>query len=142
MSGWQVLWDGIRTISPFVVVGGGFITWWLRDRRKDHAAAQVAEQTVPADVKLKDVGADQAELVYLAQAFDAERASLVRQRDDRDMEIARQRAELAHRDELIATLRIEAEDLRGKLAEATRQLASVMARLDELSAKEPSEELK
>lgn len=136
---WAAFWEVARWALPFA---GGAVGWWVRDRRKDRAAADVAERTMPAEVALKDVSADEARLVYVQREMDTERQFHRQQLSDRDVEIARQRGELAHRDQLIANLRVEAEDLRDRLAEATRQLASVLARLDELTAQteEPSEE--
>jgi chromosome segregation ATPase len=127
---WAAVWEAARWLLPVVAAA---IAWWVRDRRKDRAAADVAERTVPAEVALKDAGADVARLVYVQKEMDTERSFHRQQIADRDAEIERQRAELAHRDDLIARLRVEAEDLRDRLAEATRQLTSVLARLDELS---------
>lgn len=132
---WAAVVEVGRWLFPFALAS---TAWWIRDRRKDRAAADVAERTVPAEVALKDVGADEARLVYVQREMDAERQFHRQQLADRDTEIERQRAELTHRDALIARLRIEAEDLRDRLAEATRQLASVLARLDELTDHDPT----
>lgn len=128
---WAAGWEVARWVLP---AAGAALMWWVRDRRKDRAAAEIAERTVPAEIAIRDTGAGEARLVYIQREMDAERSFHRQQLADRDAEIQRQRSELAHRDELIATLRVEAEDLRDRLAAATRQLSSVMERLDELSS--------
>lgn len=130
---WAALWEIGRWLLP---AGGAAMVWWIRDRRKDRAAADVAERTVPAEVALKDVGADEARLVYVQREMDAERQFHRNQIADRDAEIARQRAELEHRDELIAQLRAEAEQLRDQLAHAGRQIASLLERIEQLGQHE------
>jgi septal ring factor EnvC (AmiA/AmiB activator) len=127
------LWEGIRTVSPFVVLGGGFLTWWLRDRKKDRAAASVAEQTVPADVAVRETGAAEARLVYVQREMDAERQFHRSQLADRDAEIERQRKELSYRDRLIRELRDKVADLETQLEAVTQQLTSVRNQLNELA---------
>lgn len=122
----------LRALGAATAPGAG-LWWYVRERRKSRAADEVAEQTVPAEIALRSITADDARLAYVDRAMEAERSSYRNAISERDREIDRQRAELAHRDELIATLRVEAENLRDRLAEATRQLSSVMARLDELA---------
>jgi septal ring factor EnvC (AmiA/AmiB activator) len=127
------VWEAIRTVSPFVVVGGGFLTWWLRDRKKDRAAASVAEQTVPADVAVRETGAAEARLVYVQREMDAERHFHQQQLADRDAEIERQRKELSYRDRLIRELRDKVADLETQLEAVTQQLTSVRNQLNELA---------
>lgn len=131
---WAALWDyGSYALPPL-----GLLTiWWLRDRRKDAAAAEIAEQTVPAEVGLKETGALEARLVYVQREMDLERVFHRTQLADRDTEIARQRAELDHRDQIIARCRTQIEDLQTRLDGATRQLNSVRDQLEELAGLTP-----
>lgn len=118
----------------------GLLLFAIKEWRKNRAAAEVAERTVGADVAIKDTAADDARLLHAIAAFDAERASLHRQLEDRDREINRQRDEityrdrlLEHRDELIAQLRERVEDLLSRLGEATRELHGVQLQLTQLA---------
>lgn len=135
MSAWSVVWDVGRTTSTVLVDIGtpGLVLWWLRDRRRDRAAVAVAEQTIGADVTLKDTGALEARLVYVQRSFDLERSFHVHQVADRDAEIVRQRTELAHRDQVIEELQEQVGRLQAKLADATRQPPTVRDRLGELA---------
>lgn len=127
---WAALWEVARWVVP---AGGAAVVWVVRDRRKDRAASDIAEQTVPAEVDLKETGAAEARLVYIQREMDAERQFHHNQLADRDAEIARQRGELEHRDALIAELRAEAERLRDQLAHAGSQIASLLERIEQLS---------
>jgi seryl-tRNA synthetase len=118
----------------------------VKERRQNRAADEVAERTVDADVVVKDTAADDARLLHAIAAFDAERVSLQRQRDDAYAEIERQRSEIAyrdrlleHRDELISELRQRAEDLLERLTEATREVHAVRVQLSELAAESQNE---
>jgi hypothetical protein len=97
----------VLAVLGAIGVPGGALTWWIRDRRKDKAAAVVAERTVDAEVAVKDVGGWQAQLAYVSAAFERERESLTRQIDDRDREIELLRSEGAHKDEVMALMRIQ-----------------------------------
>lgn len=130
---WELVWTG----APWALLGG-IVLWWLRDRRKDRAAAEVAERTVDADVTLKDLGAEDARLVYLAKTWDTERAGLQRAIGDRDGVIEWQRAELerrdamvAHRDMVIESLRRQLDEMEGRIADLSRQLVAARHQLDE-----------
>lgn len=118
----------------------------IKERRQNKAVAEVAERTVNSEVIVKDTAADDARLLHALAAFDAERISLQRQRDDAYAEIDRQRSEityrdrlLEHRDELIAELRQRAEDLLERLTEATREVHAVRVQLSELAAESQHE---
>lgn len=130
---WAELWDIARWVLP---LAAGGIGWVVRDRRKDKALADIAEATVPAEVKLKDIGADQAHLVYVTQAFEAERSGLRAAITDRDAEIARQRAELQHRDQLIAHRDQIIAELRREIDDLQARLTAVRERLSELTDSE------
>jgi chromosome segregation ATPase len=131
---WATIWETAKYLLPLLGAGAA---WWVRDRRKDAAAAEVAERTVPADVAVKEAGADEARLVYVQREMDVERSFHRQQLADRDAEIARQRAELGHRDQIIARLRDQIEELQARLDGATRQLNSVRDQLDELVEHHP-----
>lgn len=131
--------NDVWVAAPWAVIAA-LILWWVRDRRKDRAAAAVAEGTIAADVAVADIGAADARLLYAVKAFDAERASLQRQIDDcgreldrKDALIARKDAELEHRDRVIAGLRDQVEELQSRLDDALRQLNSVRQQLVELA---------
>lgn len=118
--------------SPWLVVLG-IALWWLRDRRKDRAAAEVAEQTVPADVMVKNVGSAEARLVFAMQAFDGERASYERRLVESEAERAQLRLDVEHRDEVIARLRSQVEQLQDRLDDMTRQITAMRAEIDQLT---------
>lgn len=126
---WAPVLETAKYLLPLL---GACILWWVRDRRKDAAAAEVAERTVPADIAVKEAGADEARLVYVQREMDLERAFHQRQLADRDAEIERQRAELIHRDHIIGRLRDQVEELQRRLNDALRELNSVRDQLEEL----------
>lgn len=126
---WLVVWETAKYLLPLI---GFSIVWWVRDRRKDRAAAEVAERTIPADVAVKEAGADEARLLYVQREMDLERAFHRSQLVDRDAEIDRQRSELHHRDQTIARLRDQVEELQRRLNDALRELNSVRDQLEEL----------
>lgn len=137
------LWDVAPVVLPIVA---GLVMWWVRDRRKDRAAAAVAEGSVDAEVAVKDIGAQDARLVHIAKSWETERAGLVRAIADRDREIDWQRNELerrdgmiAHRDLLIDGLRRELDEVEGHLADVTRQLIAARHQLDEFDQRKSTE---
>lgn len=142
---WQSVVDGLKvagsTIGAVGAVGlPSLLLYAVKERRKNRVSDEVAERTVSADVTIKDTAADDARLLHAIAAFDAERASLQRQRDEAYAEISRQRDEIAyrdrlleHRDELIGQLRERVEDLLARLGEATRELHTVRMELAELA---------
>jgi septal ring factor EnvC (AmiA/AmiB activator) len=128
-----VSWAFLGYASPWMVVGG-IALWWLRDRRKDRAASDVAEQTVADDVTVSNVGSAEARLVFAQRAFDAERLSYERRIAEGEAERAQLRTDVGHRDEVIARLRAQAEEMAQRLAEMTRQMRAMRAEIDELTA--------
>lgn len=143
---WQLLVDGLKVAASVIGSVGlaiglpSLLLYSIKERRKNRASDEVAERTVSADVAMKDTAADDARLLHAIAAFDAERASLQRQRDEAYAEISRQRDEigyrdrlLEHRDELIAQLRERVEDLLNRLGEATREVHAVRMQLAELA---------
>jgi DNA repair exonuclease SbcCD ATPase subunit len=127
---WATIWETAKYLIPVLGAGGA---WWVRDRRKDRAASDVAERTVGAEVAVKEAGADEARLVYVQRATDIERQFHRQAIQDRDDEIERQRAELHHRERIIDHLRIQVEELRQRLADTMRELDSVRDQLAELA---------
>lgn len=111
----------------------GLITWYVRDRRKSLAEAELIEHTSNSDIDLHDTGARDARLIYVQRQVDMERAFHVQQIADRDAEIARQRAELAHRDERITSLLAQVDRLEAELAEMTRQMTSIRSQLNDMA---------
>lgn len=137
-------WAVVLNAAPWAVIGS-LALWWLRDRRKGRAADEVAERTVDADVAVKDIGAEDARLIFISKTWDTERAGLQRAIADRDREIERQRAEierrdgmLVHRDQVIESLRRQLDELEGRLADATRRLMEARHQLDELDQRSVS----
>lgn len=136
-------WGTALEALPWTVLAS-LVLWYLRDRRKDKAAAEVAEKTVDADVAVKEVGADDARLVHLAKTWDTERAGLLRAIADRDGVVEWQRSELerrdgaiAHRDAIIAELRRQIDDMDTLAADLTRQLVAARHQIDELEQASP-----
>lgn len=66
----------------------GVVIWYLRDRRKSRASDEVAERTVSADVRIRDVGSLEAHIAYVERAFEVERESKDRRIADQDQQIA------------------------------------------------------
>jgi hypothetical protein len=111
----------------------GLLIWFLRDRRKSRAEAEVAEATIRASIEKRDSDAHDARLMYVLKQVDAERAFHTQQIADRDVEIARQRTELERRDELVAHLRAQIESLEQRLTEAVKQMSQVREQLNQLA---------
>lgn len=135
MSAWQVVWEVGRTIST-VLVGLGLpslIAYFIKDRRRNRAASEVAERTVGPEVDLKETGAADARLVYVQREMDLERQFTRQQIADRDAEIARQRDELSLRDQLIAHRDQIIAELRSEIEELQTRLTAVRDRLSELT---------
>ena len=127
---WDTVWETAKYLIPLI---GVVTAWWVRDRRKDRAASDVAERTVESEVMVKEAGAEEARLVYVQRATDIERQFHRQAIQDRDDEIARQREELHHRERIIDHLRIQVEELRTRLADTMRELDSVRDQLEELA---------
>jgi septal ring factor EnvC (AmiA/AmiB activator) len=126
----------VTWVAPGLVLAGavlGLIRWYVRDRRKSEAEAELIEHTLDSDADLHDTGARDARLVYVQRQVDMERAFHVQQIADRDAEILRQRTELAHRDQQITSLLRQVRELERQLGEMTRQLTSVRSQLVQLA---------
>lgn len=101
----------LRWLAAVSVPGGG-IWWYLRERRKSRAADEVAEGTVPAEIRIKDADALNAHIAAVERAFEVERESKDRQIASLTNEV--QRLTDGRRDdaERIAALRDEVADLK------------------------------
>lgn len=109
MSFGDVVDLGLRILFALGVPGA--VVWYVRDRRKDRAASEVAEQTVPAEVRIKDADALNAHITAVERAFEVERESKDRQIRDQ----ARQ----------IKDLQDEVRQLKQRVAELTEALLRV-----------------
>lgn len=134
------MWDNVWTGAQVLAVLGvpGLFLWYVRDRRKSNAESSVAERTVAADVKVKDVGALEAHIAYVERAFEVERVSKDRRIADQDRqidslieELLAVRARLAEREEQIISLRDEVREL-------TRRVAQLATRTDQLVEEPPT----
>lgn len=134
---WAAVWELARWVLP---VAGAAVLWWVRDRRKDRAAATVAERTVDPEVELKETGAAEARLVYVQREMDLERAFHREQIAERDRAIEWRDAELARRDDMIARLVAQVTDLENQLAGVSQQLTAVRSQLNELADHHSPEE--
>lgn len=102
----------LRTLFALGVPGAG--VWYLRERRKSRAADEVAERTVPAEVRIKDADALNAHIAAVERAFEVERES-------KDRRIAAQDHQLADQEQQIAHLTVEVQELRlGRRDDAER----------------------
>lgn len=97
----------------------GAVVWFVRDRRKSRASAEVAEGTVPAEISLANTGALSAQVAAMVEAFRVERESKDRHIKEQDQQIAEltdevRRLKAGRRDdaERIAALRDEVADLK------------------------------
>jgi uncharacterized coiled-coil protein SlyX len=132
MTGW------LSYVGPIVAgVGllGAGLRWYVVDRRKSEVETKLAEDTMQSDIDLRDTGARDARLLYVQRQVDMERSFHTQQIADRDAEIARQRAELAHRDDIIANLLHEVDRLEMQLAQMSREMSEVRSQLNDLSTR-------
>lgn len=126
----------LSVTAPLIAAGGALgalLRWYIVDRRKSDIEARLKEEALPADVNLRDSTAADARLIYVQKQMDIERAFHGQQINDRDAEIARQRAELVHRDEIIAGLLRDVARLEAQLAQMGRELTAVHTQLAHLS---------
>lgn len=139
MSGLPLLGEVVLA----VVVGAiGLGTWYVKDRRKSRAETAVAERTVRAQVATQDVGALQATVAYVQEAFRVERESKDRQINDLTHEVHELTGE-------VETLRRRAQDdaeriaaLRGEIQELREQVSLLTALTHRLSNEKPDEEIR
>jgi ribosomal protein S8E len=115
---------GLRVAFALGVPGA--VIWFIRDRRKSRASDEVAERTVGADVRVKDVGAYEAHIAYVERAFEVERESKDRQIADQQRQINELKVGRRDDAEKIAALRAEVQELKDQvqmLTTLTRRLA-------------------
>lgn len=128
-------WQAVITAAPWTVVGG-LLLWFLRDRRRQRAADEVAERTVDADVEVKEIGADDARLLHLTKVWDTQKAGYEDALRQRDALIAWQREQMEARDQLIAArdqiigvLRQRLDEAESRLVDAARELTAARDQL-------------
>lgn len=107
----------LRGLFALGVPGAG--VWYLRERRKSRAADEVAEGTVPAEIRIKDADSLTAHINAVERAFEVERTAKDRHIAEQDEKIAELKAEVkcltdGRRDdaERIAALRDEVAALK------------------------------
>jgi hypothetical protein len=101
---------GLRILFALGVPGA--VIWFIRDRRKSRAESEVAERTVGADVRIRDVASLEAHITFVERAFGVERESKDRQIGSLDEQVRQLRAVVHDRDEQIAGLRDEVAELK------------------------------
>jgi hypothetical protein len=101
---------GLRVLFALGVPGA--VIWFIRDRRKSRAESEVAERTVGADVRIRDVASLEAHITFVERAFGVERESKDRQIGSLDEQVRQLRAVVHDRDEQIAGLRDEVAELK------------------------------
>lgn len=128
----QILaWAGAVSVS---IGTPALLLWYARDRRKDKAAAAVAEGTIGHQVDLSSVTAAEAHVALLDKVYAQERASYERRieaAETRAMEAeqreARKHAELVTIREEMERLRQEIESLQAELHAATSRVSALLA---------------
>lgn len=127
----------IDALIGFAAPVGGVAGWYLRDRRKSRAEAEVAERTVGFDVELKDAAARDRRLSYVEHTFGLERESLNRQIVDLRAENTTLRTELTSREELVERLRAQASHMEQQLSILTQQTHHLQEQLETLTRPNP-----
>lgn len=122
-----------EAIAALITAAGSLLLYFVSRRRKDRAAAAVAERTVNSEVELRDIAADDARLVSAAKAWETRAAGLTQSIQDRDQAIEWQRGELRRRDELLEHRDQVIADLRQQLDQAETQLAGMTRQLAEMT---------
>ena len=115
----------LRWLFALGVPGVG--VWYFKERRKSRAADEVAERTVPAEVRIKDADALTAHITAIERAFEVERESKDRQIAEQSREIADLKAGRRDDAERIAALRAEVQELKDQvqlLTALTQRLAN------------------
>lgn len=82
----------IRFLFASAIPGAG--VWYFRERRKSRAADEVAEETVPAEIRIKDADSLTAHINAVERAFQVEREAKDRHIQEQDRQITELRAEV------------------------------------------------
>lgn len=109
-----VLDMGLRVLFALGVPGA--VIWYVRDRRKSRAESEVAERTVGADVRIRDVASLEAHITFVERAFGVERESKDRQITDLGLQVQQLRSVVHDRDEQIGMLRDEVAELKTQVS--------------------------
>lgn len=134
MSVGEIFDVAFRALVALGVPGAGI--WYVRERRRSRAADEVAEQTVPAEVRIKDADALNAHIAAIERAFEVERESKDRRIADQDRQIAELKQGRADDAERIAALRGEVQELRDQVT----LLASLTKHLTHAEPDKPQEQ--
>ena len=112
-----------EVLLAVVVAALGLGTWYVKDRRKSRAETAVAERTVRAQVATQDVGALQATVAYVQEAFRVERESkdreitkLNREVEELTGEVERLTRRTQDDAERISSMRSEIQELREQVS--------------------------
>lgn len=108
------------------------LIWYVRQRRKDHAEANVAEGTVKAKIDLSNTSAAESHVALLEKAFTAERASFDRRIDVLLAEKQAAVAEAAQYKAELAAAQIKLQELQSQITELSSQLQEALDRIADL----------
>lgn len=120
----------LRWLFALGVPGVG--VWYFKERRKSRAADEIAERTVPAEVRIKDADALTAHITAIERAFEVERES-------KDRQIAEQAAEIAELKQGRADDAERIADLNARLRELDDRVAYLTAVIRRLSTDDTEE---
>lgn len=125
----------LRTLIALGVPGAG--VWYLRERRKSRAADEVAEQTVPAEVRIKDADALNAHIAAVERAFEVERDSKDRRIAEQSREIRELKSGRKDDAERIAALSAEVRELRDQVDYLRNVIEKISTRHPEEAEEHP-----
>lgn len=125
----EVVDQALRVLFALGVPGAA--VWFVRDRRKTRASDEVAEATVGAEIRVKDVGALEAHIAYVERAFEVERESKDRQIKDQDRQIKLLQAGRRDDAERISQLRAEVQELKDQVQMLTALTKRLSTRQDD-----------
>jgi septal ring factor EnvC (AmiA/AmiB activator) len=112
---------GLRVLFALGVPGA--VIWYVRDRRKSRAESEVAERTVGADVRIRDVASLEAHITFVERAFGVERTSKDRQISSLEQEVRQLSERVRDRDAQIAGLLDAVAELKQQVKALTEQSA-------------------
>lgn len=117
----------LSIIASVVIAAGGTSAFWgfVKDRKKDSAAAEVAEATVGIDVDMKRLANASKHLELAEKAWDAERKSFEANAARQAHQLSEARDEIERKDQKIAELEARVERIQTELLAVTRDLADL-----------------
>lgn len=128
MAAMKVVQQVIDVIAALGIPGTAFL--YMRDRRKNRAAARVAEGSVYAEISTRDTAALDAHVAYVERAFETERKSMDREIKRLQTEVRELRAQIADRDLLI-------DSLRDQVGQLTHQMQALQDQLNQIPTNLP-----